>query len=172
MIFPKIPGLCQKLAHTQNLQENLEEVYMSNFLTVMEELKSRIKAGTLKNRYNRISELSLVKNTCFPLLLMIQTLAVSISPLNFCSNCFFSTVAARCSCSALNNLKIKQLDLTLPITKGFKTLPITKGFKLYPSLMDLNNHKSNICMKFLRNKHKLSSEIGSSSRCHGVVCGL
>ena len=59
MIFPKISGLCKELAHARDLLETLGEVYTSNFLTVMYYLKLHIKAGTSKNRYNRISEQSL-----------------------------------------------------------------------------------------------------------------
>ena len=34
MIFPKISGLCQELAHVQNQLEKLGEVYTINFLTI------------------------------------------------------------------------------------------------------------------------------------------
>ena len=34
MIFPKISGLCQELAHAQNQLEKLGEVYTINFLTI------------------------------------------------------------------------------------------------------------------------------------------
>ena len=53
MIFPKILGLCQELAHAQDLLETLWEVFTSNFLIVMLDLKLRIQAGTSKNRYKR-----------------------------------------------------------------------------------------------------------------------
>ena len=56
MIFPKISGLCQEQALAYDLLEILREVYTSNFLIVMLDLKLRIKAGTSKNRCNRISE--------------------------------------------------------------------------------------------------------------------
>ena len=46
--FPRISGLCQKLAQPQNLLEKLGEAYSSNFLTAMLDLKCRIKAGTAK----------------------------------------------------------------------------------------------------------------------------
>ena len=59
LIFPKISALSQKLALVQNQFEKLGEVYTINFLIVMYDLKLRIKAGTSKNRYNRISERSL-----------------------------------------------------------------------------------------------------------------
>ena len=35
MIFPKISGLCQKLAHADDLLETLGKVYTRNFLIVM-----------------------------------------------------------------------------------------------------------------------------------------
>ena len=35
MIFPKISGLCQELAHANDLLETLGEVYTNNFLIVM-----------------------------------------------------------------------------------------------------------------------------------------
>ena len=35
MIFLKISGLCQELAHAQDLLETLGEVYTSNFLIVI-----------------------------------------------------------------------------------------------------------------------------------------
>ena len=60
LIFPKILALSQGLALVQNQLEKLGEVYTINFLIVMYDLKLRIKTGTLKNRYNRISERSLV----------------------------------------------------------------------------------------------------------------
>ena len=59
MIFPKISRHCHDLVQIQDLLETLGEVYTINFLIVMLDLKLRIKAGTLKNRYNRISEWSL-----------------------------------------------------------------------------------------------------------------
>ena len=64
MILPKISELCQELAHAYELLETLGEVYTSNFLIVMLDLKLRIKAGTSKNRYNRISEGSLNTFVC------------------------------------------------------------------------------------------------------------
>ena len=67
LIFPKISALCQKFALTQNKLELLGEVYTFNFLKVMRDLKLRIKAGTSKNSYNRISKRSLAhieKNYC------------------------------------------------------------------------------------------------------------
>ena len=59
MIFPKISELCQELAHAKELLETLWEVYTSNFLIVMLDVKLRKEAGTSKNHYNRISERSL-----------------------------------------------------------------------------------------------------------------
>ena len=60
LIFPKISALYQKLAMAQNQLEKLGEVYTIYFLIVMLDLNLQIKAGTSKNRYNRISEQSLV----------------------------------------------------------------------------------------------------------------
>ena len=59
-VFPKISGLCQKLKLPWNLLEKLGEVFKNNFLTAMQDLKRRMKAGTAKNRCNTISERSLV----------------------------------------------------------------------------------------------------------------
>ena len=56
LIFPKISALSQKLAPVQNQLEILGEVYTVNFFILMLDLKLRIKAGTSKTRYNRISE--------------------------------------------------------------------------------------------------------------------
>ena len=56
LIFPKISGLCQKLTQAQNLLEKLGEVYMSNFLTEMWDLKRCIKAETAEIRCHKISE--------------------------------------------------------------------------------------------------------------------
>ena len=57
--FPKISGLCQKHKLPWNQLEKLGEVFKSNFLTAMQDLKRRIKAGTAKNRCHTISERSL-----------------------------------------------------------------------------------------------------------------
>ena len=43
-----ISGLCQKLKLPWNLLKKLGEVYKNNFLTAMQDLKRRIKAGTAK----------------------------------------------------------------------------------------------------------------------------
>ena len=54
--FPKISGLCQMHKLPWNLLEKLGEVFKNNFLTAMQDLKRRIKAGIAKNRCHTISE--------------------------------------------------------------------------------------------------------------------
>ena len=60
VFFPKISGLYQKHRLPWNQLEKLGEVLKNNFLTAMQDLKRRIKAGTAKNRCHTISERSLV----------------------------------------------------------------------------------------------------------------
>ena len=57
--FPKISELCQTHKLPWNLLEKLGEVFKYNFLTAMQDLKRRIKAGTAKKRCHTISERSL-----------------------------------------------------------------------------------------------------------------
>ena len=57
--FSKISGLCQTLKLPWNPLEKLGEVFKNNFLTAMQDIKRRIKAGTAKNRCHTISERSL-----------------------------------------------------------------------------------------------------------------
>ena len=59
VVFPKISGLYQKHMLPWNQLEKLGEVFKNNFLTAMQDLKRRIKAGTAKNRCHTISERSL-----------------------------------------------------------------------------------------------------------------
>ena len=56
--FSKISGLCQTQKLPWNLLEKLGEVFKNNFLTAMQDIKRRIKAGTAKNRCHTISERS------------------------------------------------------------------------------------------------------------------
>ena len=60
--LPKISGLYQKHRLPWNQLEKLGEVFKNNFLTAMQDLKRRIKAGTAKNRCHTISERSLVQS--------------------------------------------------------------------------------------------------------------
>ena len=60
VVFPKISGLYQKHRLPWHQLEKLGEVFKNNFLTVMQDLKRRIKAGTAKNRCHTISEWSLI----------------------------------------------------------------------------------------------------------------
>ena len=62
VVFPKISGLYQKHRLPWHQLEKLGEVFKNNFLTVMQDLKRRIKAGTAKNRCHTISEWSLIHN--------------------------------------------------------------------------------------------------------------
>ena len=62
VFFPKISGLYQKHRLPWNQLEKLGEVFKNNFLTAMQDLKRRIKAGTAKNRCHTISERSLIHN--------------------------------------------------------------------------------------------------------------
>ena len=57
--LPKISGLYQKHRLPWNQLEKLGEVFKNNFLTAMQDLKRRIKAGTAKHRCHTISERSL-----------------------------------------------------------------------------------------------------------------
>ena len=62
VVFPKISGLYQKHRLPWHQLEKLGEVFKNNFLTVMQDLKRRIKAGTAKNRCHTISEWSLTRS--------------------------------------------------------------------------------------------------------------
>ena len=48
LVFSKISGLCQKHKLPWNLLEKLGEGFKNSFLTAMQDLKRRIKAGTAK----------------------------------------------------------------------------------------------------------------------------
>ena len=48
LIFSKISGLCQMYAQPRNLLEKYREVFKSNLLTVMYDLKRHIKAEYAK----------------------------------------------------------------------------------------------------------------------------
>ena len=65
VVFPKISGLCQEHKLPWNLLEKLGEVFKNNFLTIMQDLKQRIKAGTVKKRCHTISERSLARKLKF-----------------------------------------------------------------------------------------------------------
>ena len=69
VFFPKISGLYQKHMLPWNQLEKLGEVFKNNFLTAMQDLKRRIKAGTAKNRCHTISERSLGANAPFSIIL-------------------------------------------------------------------------------------------------------
>ena len=57
VVFPKISRLCQKHKLPWNQLEKLGEVFKNNFLTAMQDLKRRIKAGTAKKHCHTISEI-------------------------------------------------------------------------------------------------------------------
>ena len=76
--FPKIIGLCKMHKVPCNLLEKLGEVLKNNFLTAMQDLKRRIRAGTAKNRCHTISERSFFLNWSRIVILPFRQLAKDI----------------------------------------------------------------------------------------------